>query len=366
MRERPESLAAYDRRDLAVLPRRRGGYLEPLHVRREIVAVGRDVKGLRQHFGVDIEVAYRKYRVSVGADEIYQRLPHLRQRGVLDVEDAVEHAVYGQQHRCLADEPVRHAHVHEPHQLRAAADDDAAVDDALHTAAGEILKVIYPACGITVILHQLAEHFADTASRRAYHAPREGDYALRITVGKDAHIFKLNAALRKEVAVGNDEVLAAADVAQPGPARYRRAAGEDAQRAEQERQRKAQQRRNGHSGGEDCRIDKYQVAEALLDRGDDYRQQQRREHQRQRRLLEYLLVGRGLFRPVDEAGERAQRLEQRYLMRLDVHLTGHGVRAAAYRRYAQRLAHPAAAYQRACERADERERGDAAERDVRA
>ena len=336
-----EPLAADDRGDLAVLARLGRGHVEALDIRREVIAVGGHVKGDVQHFGRDVEIADRKDRVAVGAHQVDQRLAHLGLGGVFHVEDTAEDAVHGEQDRGLVDQTEGDAHVHQPHQIRAAAQDHAAVDDALHAAAGEIFKVFDVADAAAVALHQSAERQSRAAARGGHHAAGIGDDARRILVGKNADRADFDRSVREKVAVGDDQVFALADVAHAGPAGDRRAAGEDAHRAEKERQGIAAHRSKGDGGAEGHREYVENIRDVLLQKGDQQRQSKGENDKRQRDFAEEILVGGGLLAAADKAERGTDGFKDRHVARAAVRLAGNGKAALADRRNAQRLAHRA-------------------------
>ena len=296
-----EPLAADDRGDLAVLAGLGRGHVEALDIRREVVAVGRNVKGDVQHLGRDVEVADRKDRVAVRAHEVDQRLAHLWLGGVFHVEDPAEDTVHGEQDRGLVNKTERDADVHQTHQIRAAAEDHAAVDDALHAAAGEIFEVFDVPCAAAVALHQIAERHGRAAARGGHHAAGIGDDSRGIFVGEDADRADLDGPVREQVAVGDDEVAANADVAHAGPAGDRRSGREDAHRAEEKRQGIAAHRRKGDGGAEGDREYVEDIRNILLQKGDEHGERKGEDDKREGDLAEKIFVGRGLLAAADKA-----------------------------------------------------------------
>ena len=191
-----------------------------------------------QKLGVNVEVTYREDRVTAGAHKVNKRTAHLRHRLIMQGEDAVKYAVNREKDGGLVCQAEGDAHVHQPHQIGAAAQDCVPVDDSACPAAGETFKVLHMLERAAVFLHELSEAARGAGADRRDHRPGVGDDVLCVAVGEYAYALHRHALLGEEVAVGDDDALAHAEVTQPRPACDSAADSEHARRAEEIRQRK--------------------------------------------------------------------------------------------------------------------------------
>ena len=318
-----------------------------------------------QHHRGHVKVADRKDRMAAGTHQTDERLAYLRIGRVLHIEDAVQHAVHRQQDAGAVDQPEGDAHVHQLHQVAAAAEDHARVDHAFHAAAGQILKVLDLPHDAVVALHQVGKALGHAAAAGDEHAAGVGDDALGLGVGKDAHLLDLHAAVREEVAVGDDEVAAAAHVAGPGPAGNRRTAGADAEGAGEVGEGKAQQRAERHGRAQQHRKDIDQIFQIAGERRGQQREQGDQRQHGQAHLLKQGLVGGRLLAAADKAGVGALGFEDGGAALLHAHLSRDRIGPLGDGRHAQRFAQAAAAEQGGQQHAGQRQRGEQAQRHVR-